>query len=427
MQNKFFTILLITICTIPFTANGQKDINSPYSRYNLGMLEPSGSFRSLGMGGIETALRDNSSVSISNPASYSSLDTTSFIFDFGVDYSMNYLTDGSSHFSSDDMNFDHLIMGFPLTKGFGVTLGVVPFSNSYYKIYQTVKVGDPSYNPSVGAYSSSHVGTGGLYNFFIGTGLKITKNFSLGVNMTVLTGELRRINQIDFSDYYYVFNDNNTEKIRMHGINFNYGLQYVASFKNNHYFNAGVSLNSSHSYNTEYSLLAFRFTGLNSTDTISYVADDITKALIPGTLRAGISYGKKNKFMVGLDYVATNWSQSKIPGSEGYAADTRTLLAGFEFIPDKYSNYSFLNRLEYRAGGHIENNYVAIGGEQVKEFGLTAGIGIPLRRSLSKTNFFFDYTKRYGSSSVNLHTEKYFTFGISLNLYDYWFLKRKYE
>jgi hypothetical protein len=427
MQNKFLTILLITICTIPFTANGQKNVNSPYSRYNLGMLEPAGSFRSLGMGGIETAVRDNNSVSISNPASYSALDTTSFIFDFGVDYSMNYLTQGSSHFSSDDMNFDHLIMGFPLAKGFGVSIGVVPFSNNYYKISETVKSGDPSYNPAVGAYSSSHIGTGVFYNFFIGTGLKLTKNFSLGVNMTVLTGELKRINQVDFSDYYYVFNDNSTEIIRMHGVNFNYGLQYVAKLKKNHYFNAGVSLSSSHSYHTEYSLLAARYTALNSTDTISSISDKITKALIPGTLRAGISYGKKNKFMVGLDYVATNWSQSKIPGAEGFTADTRALLAGLEFIPDKYANYGFFNRLEYRAGGHIESNYVVINGEQVKEYGLTAGLGIPLKRSLSKANFFFDYTKRYGSSSQNMHTERYLTFGVSLNLYDYWFLKRKYE
>jgi hypothetical protein len=427
MQNKLLAILLLTICTIPFTANGQKDVNSPYSRYNLGMLEPAGSFRSLGMGGIETGLRDNSSISISNPASYSSIDTTSFLFDFGIDYSMNYLSDGSSHFSSDDMNFDHLIMGFPLAKGFGISVGVVPFSNSYYKISGSVNEGDPEYNPSVGEYNSIHAGSGGLFNFFIGTGLKITKNFSFGVNMTVLTGELKRLNQVDFSDYYYVFNDNSTESIRMNGINFNYGLQYSASLKNNYYFNAGVSLNSSHSYNTEYSLLTFRYTGLNSTDTISYVSDDITKTFIPGTLRAGISFGKKNKFMAGLDYVATNWSESKIPGSEGYAADTRALLAGLEYIPDKYSNYSFIHRLEYRAGGHIESNYVVINGEQVKEFGLTAGIGIPLRRTLSKTNFFFDYTKRYGSSELDMHTERYFTFGVSLNLYDYWFLKRKYE
>jgi hypothetical protein len=59
--------------------SGQKLVNSPYSRFNLGMLEPTASFRSAGMGGISAALRDNTSVSYANAASYSSLDTNSFI------------------------------------------------------------------------------------------------------------------------------------------------------------------------------------------------------------------------------------------------------------------------------------------------------------------------------------------------------------
>ncbi len=427
MQNKFLTLLLIAVFTITFTASGQKDVNSPYSRYNIGMLEPAGSFRNLGMGGIEAALRDNTSVSISNPASYSAIDTTSFIFDFGIDYSMNYLNDGTSKFSSDDINFDHLIMSFPLAKGFGATIGVVPLSNNYYKVSGSVQEGDPDYNSSVGAYTTFHGGSGSFYKFFLGTGLKINKNFSLGVNMTVLTGELKRVNQIDFSDAYYVYNDNSTEKLGLNGVNFDYGIQYTASLKNNHFFNAGISLASSHNYNSNYNLLSIRYASLGAADTISYTSSK-ADAFIPGTLRAGISFGKKNKFMAGFDYIETKWSQSKIPGSEAYAADTKSYLAGFEYIPDKFSNYSFINRLEFRAGGHYADNYVIINGEQVKEYGVSAGIGIPMRRTYSKTNIFFDYTKRTGPSAQNLHTENYFTFGISLNLYDpYWFIKKKYD
>ena len=72
------------------------------------------------MGGIGIGMRDNSSIYFANPASYSSLDTNSFIFDFGLDYGMNVtLSDGENHYTSDDMNFDHLLMGFPLAKGLG--------------------------------------------------------------------------------------------------------------------------------------------------------------------------------------------------------------------------------------------------------------------------------------------------------------------
>ena len=428
MQNKLIIVTFISLFSFAFTATGQKLVNSPYSRFNIGTLEPAGSFRSLGMGGIGTSLRDNSSIYFSNPSSYSSLDTNSFVFDFGLDYSINILSDGVSRFSSDDMNFDHLLMGFPLAKGWGVAAGIIPVSNGYYKMSESVLKTDSIYDPIVGEYASYHAGDGGFTSFFLGSGIKINKNFSAGVNMTILFGQVKRLNQFDFADFYYVFHNNSTEKLQLGGINFDYGMQYTASLKNDYFLNAGVSLSSSKYYNSKYEHISFRYTAYSTRDTISYVADDSTAAFIPGTLRLGISFGKKNKFTTGIDFITTKWSKSKIPGANGYAADTRSFLFGAEYIPDKFSNYSFLKRMEYRIGGHIEDNYLIIYGEQVKEYGASIGIGLPMRRSLSKTNLFFDFTRKTGSTVNNLHTENYYTMGISLNLYDnFWFIKRKYD
>jgi hypothetical protein len=142
----------------------------------------------------------------------------------------------------------------------------------------------------------------------------------------------------------------------------------------------------------------------------------------------GISFGKKNKFTTGIDFIATKWSASRIPGVEGFAADTRTLLFGVEYIPDMYSNYSFMKRIQYRIGGHIGDNYLIINGEQVKEYGASVGLGVPLKRTPpSQTNLFFDFTRKTGSPASGLHIENYYQLGISLNIYDYWFIKRKYE
>ena len=100
----------------------------------------------------------------------------------------------------------------------------------------------------------------------------------------------------------------------MHGINFNYGLQYTASLKNNYFLNAGISLTSGKSYNTDYEQLAYKYTAYNTRDTISYISDDSTKTFIPGTLGLGFTFGKKNKFTAGFDYITTKWSGAKIPG-----------------------------------------------------------------------------------------------------------------
>lgn len=428
MRHKLIPVTFIPLFIFAFTAAGQKLVNSPYSRFNLGTMEPAGSFRSQAMGGLETSMRDNTSIYFTNPASYSSFDTISFIFDFGIDYSINKMKEGFLPYKSDDMNFDHLIMGFPVAKGWGVAAGIIPLSNGYYKTTESVKLGNQGYDPLIGGYTAYHAGEGGFNNFFLGTGLKLSRNLSAGINMTLMFGEISRSNLFSFDDFYNVFHIDRSEKMKLRGINFNYGIQYTGMLKNDYFINAGVSLNSGKNYKSEYEQMRVSYTAYGSKDTILYVSDNQTPAFIPGTLRLGVSFGKKNKFVTGLDYVATNWSDSKIPGSAGYAANTRSLHWGAEFIPDRFSNYSYLKRIEYRIGAHVGGNYLIINGQQLKEFGASFGFGLPMsKRTFSKTNLFFDYTKKSGPGEFNLHSENYFTLGVSLNLWDWWFIKRKYE
>jgi hypothetical protein len=427
MQNKLIIFIFISLFSFAYTASGQKQIDSPYSRFNIGALQPEGSFRSLGMGGIGTSIRDNSSIYFTNPASYSSLDTMSFIFDFGIDYGRNYIKGSSTKFSSDDINFHHLIMGFPLAKHWGLAIGIIPLSSGYYNMTGTVTSADPGYDPNIGEYTEYHVGSGGINKLFLGSGIQIGKHFSVGANLTYLAGKITRTNQFIFSDFYNSYQNNSTESLDLKGLGFDYGIQYTTSFKNNYYINIGASLSSQRNYSTKYSHLSMKYTAYNVTDTITYIADNNAKTLIPGTLSVGISFGKKYKFTTGIDYIATKWSSSVIPGSTGYAADTRTLLFGAEYIPDKFSNYNFLSRVEYRVGGHIGNNYLIINGEQVKEYGASIGIGVPLPKTPSKVNLFLDFTRKTGSLATSIHNENYLTAGISLNLYDFWFVKRKYD
>ncbi|MBK7131709.1 MAG: hypothetical protein IPH69_02490 [Bacteroidales bacterium] len=429
MRNKLILLFSIFLISLTITSNGQKLVNSPYSRFNLGSIEPSGSFRSQGMGGISVSQRDNTSIYFSNPASYSSFDTISFIFDFGVDYTMGKLSDGESTYSSKDGNFDHLFFGFPLAKGWGLAAGISPYSNGYYKLTESVLDTDADYDPMIGEFSSYHAGDGGLTSVFLGSGINITKNFSAGINMTLLFGQMNRTNQFDFADYYNVFHNNTSEKLEISGINFDYGLQYRAKLGDNYFLNAGASLTSGKDYNTNYERLIYRYTAYSTKDTLSLTAVEGKSTYIPATMRVGISVGKVNKFTAGFDYISTNWSTAKIPGGTGNAADSRSYLFGLEFIPDKFSNYNLLKRLEYRIGGHAGDSYLILNGEQIKEIGASAGIGMTLRRteSLSKANLYLDYTRRSGSTANGLHSEDYFTVGISLNLYDWWFMKRKYE
>jgi hypothetical protein len=427
MQNRLAKLFLLILISIPVSLLGQKLIDSPLARFNLGILEPAGSFRTIAMGGISTAIRDNNTICHTNPASFSSIDTISFIFDFGMDYGINIISDGISRYKSDDMNFAHFMIGFPITRGLGVAAGILPLSNGYYNMSETVTKNDLNYDPLAGEYTAYHVGNGNLSNVFVGSGINLTKNISAGINMSLLFGQINRINQYIFTDYANVYHNNSSESLRLFGVNLEYGLQLNVPIKKNYFVNAGFSFSSGKYCKSDYENLVVKFTSSSVTDTLAFSEDNTSKAYLPGTLRAGISFGKKNKLTGGLDYVATKWSDAKIPGANNYLKNTQAILFGVEYIPDKYSNYSYLKRIEYRAGGHVEDNYVVLNGQQVKEWGASLGFGIPLPRSNSKTNIFFDYTKKSVATSAYSHYENYFTMGISLNFYDFWFVKRKYN
>src|SRR5664280_2268700 len=260
MQNKLIIVTFISLFSFACTAFGQIKIDSPYSRFNLGTLEPQGSFRSLGMGGVGTAIRDNNSIYFTNPASYSSFDTVSFIFDFGLNYGSNIIGEGTSKFSSNDLDFHHLIIGFPLAKGWGFATGIVPVTSGYYQITQDVTSTDPTYDPNIGAYSAEHSGDGGITKFFVGSGVQIGKHFSVGANVSFLSGQITRDNSFIFSDYYNVFNNKSEENIVLKGINFDYGLQYTTSFKNNYFLTLGASITTGNNFSTKYSQLSVKYT-----------------------------------------------------------------------------------------------------------------------------------------------------------------------
>ena len=75
-------VLLLTI--LSGVATAQNNTNSPYTRYGYGQMAEYGSGNSKAMGGIAYGLRDGHQVNFANPASYTAVDSLTFIFDGGL-------------------------------------------------------------------------------------------------------------------------------------------------------------------------------------------------------------------------------------------------------------------------------------------------------------------------------------------------------
>jgi hypothetical protein len=407
---------------------GQKEISSPYARYGIGNLAPQGTFRTLAMGGISSGIRNNLTLNYLTPASYSSIDTSSFIFDFGIDYSFTNLQEDDLTFYSQDINFSHLMLGFPLKKGWGFAAGIVPFSNGYYTITDK-SVPEGSGTGSTDDILESHRGSGGYHKVYLGTAYNFLSFFSAGLNAFVIFGEITRYNDFIFTADNNYFNTRDKSTNSMDGIGYEASVQFMLPLQENRFFNAGLTYTPQYSLWTTNEELIIRYSNVQTSnfafDTLHQAITD-TISHFPRSIRGGLSFGKTDKLTFGADILYSYWSEASLPGNYGTYTNTLSLSAGAEYIPDKYSNYSFFDRMEYRIGGHYDESYALYNDKKVREYGITFGTGIPLRKSRSRISLYVDLSTR-GNPDDNLPKEGTISVGVSLNLYDYWFLKAKYD
>jgi hypothetical protein len=415
------------VCLLAFLATGaagQKNVYSPFARYGIGNLELPGTFRTRAMGGISSGIRDNLTLNFLTPASYSSIDTTSFIFDFGIDYGVIRLSENDLSYYSQDLGFSHLLVGFPIMKGWGVTAAVLPYANGAYNIGYERPGDDVS-----GTIYEGHSGSGGYQKALLGTGVSPFPFLSVGVNAFLMFGEVTRTNDFVFTGDNNYFNTRKQSISALTGVGYDVSVQVMFKLPENRFINAGMTFTPAFNLKTSNEEMIFRYSTIQTSslafDTLSYNSLS-TKSTLPGSLRAGFSLGKTDKFTAGADLAYSKWSNASLPGTYGTYRDALSLHAGAEYIPDKYSNYSFFDRMEYRIGCRYGESYTLFGSDAVKEYGITFGTGIPMRRSRSRISLAVDLSTR-GNGSGEIPKETRISVGASLNLYDYWFLKRQYD
>jgi len=82
---KFFVIVLfLSISSVMFGQNSSST-SSPYSRFGFGSLMGTSFGRGDGMGGIGIGTRNSYQINTANPASYTSIDSLTFLVQFGLD------------------------------------------------------------------------------------------------------------------------------------------------------------------------------------------------------------------------------------------------------------------------------------------------------------------------------------------------------
>ncbi len=434
MIKKYLFIIGIIALTNIYSFS-QSVTNSPYSRFGIGDIDRNGFNSSRAMGGLSTGLRVNNQINYMNPAAISAQDTMSFIFDLGVNGIFKNMESTSTSAQYNDFSFDHLAMSFPIKKWWFASFGVTPYSKIGYNIQQT----EPSeYNDTINKHFD-YYGNGGINQIFLSNSFILFKNLAVGFNVNYLFGTVEQYNQayLDTQDSYATVVSN---KISLSKITYDIGLQYHDEFENKYFYVFGLTYSNKIKFNgtNESAVLMtenYNLYGVNVVDylayysskfdTISSVTSNI-KVEIPARYSVGFTAGIKNKLTVGFDYTYQDWSNiESFNTSDNFDVD-ESFKFGFEYTHDKYSLRNYYKKISYKAGMYLNNSYLKLNNEQIKNYGITFGLGFPIANQKTSLNLSCTIGKR-GTTDNGLIEENYTAIGINITLYDFWFIKRKFQ
>jgi len=233
MQTRKYS-LFIVIFLISIPLYSQFNTYSPYTRFGLGDLARHGFGQNMAMGGTGIAIHEGNRINYLNPASFSSLDSTSVYFDFGANTFHNqYQTEDFSN-TWWNMNLHHVAFASSMGKYLGFSAGIVPYSSIGYNIKQ--EYDDFTAGEAMDTY---YKGDGGIMNFYLGSSVKFFNRISLGVTMNYLMGRLTRERQVNFPVNPTYSSVSSLESFDLRHPVFSFGLQYKEVIKDKFFFTLG--------------------------------------------------------------------------------------------------------------------------------------------------------------------------------------------
>jgi hypothetical protein len=425
-NNALSVVIILIFCGL--SGYAQQDLNnnntsSPYSRYGLGDLNHYGYGRTSAMGGASLGSRHSVQINSANPATYNSNDSLSFVFEFGVDGKFSNYKSNSGTLKASDVNFRYLSMSFPINKRIGAGLGIQPYSDMGNEVaYDEVL-------PDIGRTYYTYVGEGSTSKAYFGLSVMPIKGLSLGANLNYIFGRLNQNSNTTFDDAT-LFSITTSEGTRLSDFSLTYGLQYDYKLKKNQYLTLGVTFENQTDFNAFHRVFSFKSINVGTSaliDTIQFQPETKESIVLPSTFGVGVSYHKVNKLEINADYYYAGWAKSTFYGeTDEYLTNQSRFSAGFEYIPEAYSIRSYMKRAKYRAGIHHENSYLKLNNRQIKETGVSIGLGLPMPKTKSTASFALEIGKQ-GTTEDELVRNIYTKFSLYLSLYDYWFVKRKFD
>ncbi|GAA0872538.1 membrane protein [Gangjinia marincola] len=406
-------IVLFIICS-SLNSVAQERSSSPYSFFGVGLQKFKGTAENRAMGGL-SIFSDSIHLNLQNPAGYGRLKLTTFTV--AATHKELSLEQVDVTETSSNTSLNYLSLGFSAGKlGFG--FGLIP----------TTAVG---YDISNADGSNQYSGEGGLNKLYLGAGYAINDDLTIGFETSYNFGNIqnRRITVIE--DILY--GTRVIDRSDLRGLSFNFGAQYKKTIK-------GFDFHTSVSFAPEASLTS---ENIKNTATVVVINDiegvtdederqlDDTDLTLPSKLSLGAGIGKARKWFAGAEFTllgegSFNANSGFNPNFEPTFTTGNSVKVGGYFIPKFNDITNYFKRIVYRAGARYEQSGLVINGEDINEFGISFGLGLPAGQTFANTNLTVEYGQR-GTNLSGLIFEEFVNVSLSLSFNDRWFQKRKFN
>ncbi|MBN2601086.1 MAG: hypothetical protein JXR87_03735 [Candidatus Marinimicrobia bacterium] len=381
---------------------------SYYSTYGFGLPSPAISARYLALGQTGIAIPDSISLNISNPALWDGFMTTSV----QGQLSASTFSTSSGLPGATLSQFLGFSFKFPIGKDAGFAMGITPYS----RMKGDLSISDSTeFFDSMVNYSSEVGVEGGISEFFLGAGYRISSRLSLGLKTRLFFGSYLTRMATDVDDdgsvnsYYrkYEVTRGSLLELGTYWISQDRKLELGATYTQN--------LNFNYYRHFDY-----------------YFGDDTTMAAqslkFPTTFQFGMrrKLGESLAFSADLAYSLVSSSLFNEFNIVNTSSTQNPIYigVGLERQPTSKLNASYWQKMALRTGAFYKTEAV-YQSDKLTETGVSFGIGVPFNHYSNRIDLAVVASIRDGFLSDTIGQEKLLSFYASVTTGELWFKRFK--
>ncbi len=402
---SFVRVATLLVCaSMAATAGG-----SIYSRYAIGDLLSFSGTRSYALGGASIALLGGDFINLRNPAGMAAIPFTRFAGSFEFTNISSTAAEGSSRYGAGEFQGASMAIPIDTAEGIVLSLSATPYSVVRYSVSR--------HDTSMLATSDQeYFGSGGLSTLSMGLSVSVLPDLHLGGSAAYYFGRTRQFASVTFleSSLTGVTVDRSTY---YSGFGFTGGLIWE---------HVGTRLGISALRDLTLGAIITTGTSLETDDQVTYTQPDSTTSApgsfdLPGSFGIGAAYRSSARSLITGEVRVQNWSSAR--RNHAGVPDLRNALhfaVGYEMAgrPDMESYWP---RVSVRAGAYYQSGYLRLNGSDISEYGLTAGVGLPIGPE-SKLDLGVQVGRR-GTTTSGLQQDTFVRVSVGVSASEVWFMQ----